>query len=367
VVISTSVFIIAETIIGEVSTAFNVITEILGARIIVITYNGVVDASDICETFVDSTGVKIAAVYLFVDTTSRGTASFSGTSVVVIADYWVVTTSFGFVAVVFSTSVAIVAGDFIDFTSVYRATRVSCTGVIVITYNLCVYTSNVRITTVVGTFVVIIAGNFFVITSRFTYTGIVCAGIIIVADNIGVIRSIGRITVIFNTFIVTFINNFSMSATNCRFTIINGTCIIIIAVYNSRGATIIWTAIVSITFVVLLTVLRNVNIVTSFIRGTTCFVTFIGWCASLRYICINTAIKWAASVFGTLITIIAIYRCVFTRAVVCTIIITNFFSTSVVIITFNSSIVATIIRYTGYRIASTFVWAFISFIGTSRG
>jgi hypothetical protein len=95
--------------------------------------------------------------------------------------------------------------------------------------------------------------------------------------------------------------------------------------------------------------------------------TFIGWLATIRYICVNTAIKWTTCVFGTFITIITIYLRVFTRIVFCTFIIANFFSTSVIIITFNLGVGTTVVRYTDNRIARTFVWAFIRYIGTSGG
>jgi hypothetical protein len=171
----------------------------------------------------------------------------------------------------------------------------------------------------------------------------------------------------FKAFIVAIINYWGVSATNRRFTIINGACIIIITIYNSRSTTVIWVAIVCVTFVFVLARLRNVNFIASIFRRTMCFVTFIGWCAAIRYICVNTAIKWTTCVFGALITIIAIYLCVFTRIVFCTFIITNFFSTSIRIITFNSGVGTTIIWYTYNRIASAFVWTDIWYIGTSGG
>jgi hypothetical protein len=63
VIISTLVLIITETIIGDVVAAFFVITEVLSARVVIITINVIVDTSDIRETVVNGTGVKIAAVY----------------------------------------------------------------------------------------------------------------------------------------------------------------------------------------------------------------------------------------------------------------------------------------------------------------
>jgi hypothetical protein len=116
-----------------------------------------------------------------------------------------------------------------------------------------------------------------------------------------------------------------------------------------------------------LTSLRNVNFITSIFRRAISVVTFIGWLAAIRYICVNTAIKWTTCVFGTLITIITIYLRVFARIVFCTFIIANFFGTSVRIITFYFRVGTTIVRNTYNRIASTFVWAYIRFIGTSGG
>jgi hypothetical protein len=55
--------IITETIIGDVVAAIFVITEVLSARIVIVTINVVVDTSDVRETVVDGTSVKIAAVY----------------------------------------------------------------------------------------------------------------------------------------------------------------------------------------------------------------------------------------------------------------------------------------------------------------
>jgi hypothetical protein len=63
VIISTLVLIITETIIGDIFAAFFVITEVLSARVVIITINVIVDTSDIRETIVNGTGVKIAAVY----------------------------------------------------------------------------------------------------------------------------------------------------------------------------------------------------------------------------------------------------------------------------------------------------------------
>jgi hypothetical protein len=171
----------------------------------------------------------------------------------------------------------------------------------------------------------------------------------------------------FKAFIVTIINYWGVSATNRRFTIIIGTCIIIITVHNIRCTTVNWTAIVSVTFVIILTFIRNINFITSIFRRAISVMTFIGWLATIRYICVNTALIWTTCVFGTLITIIAIYLCVFTRIVFCTFIITNFFSTSIRIITFNRGVGTTVIWYTYNRIASAFVRADIWYIGTSGG
>jgi hypothetical protein len=82
---------------------------------------------------------------------------------------------------------------------------------------------------------------------------------------------------------------------------------------------------------------------------------------------VSTAIKWTTCVFGTLITIITIYLSIFTRIVFCTFIVANFFSTSVIIFTFNLGVGTTIVRYTDNRIASTFIWTDIRYIGTSGG
>jgi hypothetical protein len=81
---------------------------------------------------------------------------------------------------------------------------------------------------------------------------------------------------------------------------------------------------------------------------------------------IDTSVVWATRVCSTFVIIITIYRCIFARiGIIITIVITNFSSTFVMIITFNSIILTTGVWYTGNRGTSTFVWTFINFVFTS--
>jgi len=80
----------------------------LSTWIVVVTINILVVTSRNRMAVVIGTGVKIAAVYWFIDATVHGTTSIMATCVVVITVFRGVTTAGNFITAIFGTSVIIV-------------------------------------------------------------------------------------------------------------------------------------------------------------------------------------------------------------------------------------------------------------------